>query len=175
MFQYDFSEIQAQLETLPTLMRAWFGWIGVVVLVSPLLFLRQRQGRVAALFALLFLPLLVVTLHTVGISYFISFLHLVLWLPLLGYLAGELRDNRITPFSTMGFWSMTMLATLTVSLVFDLRDAVRWLAGERGIIAPEPGIYLPWITIPGMIAAFVGVGAYVTAGLRRVRHGVRER
>lgn len=174
MFQYDFADIQAQLDTLPTLLRAWFGWIGAVVLVSPLLFLRRRQGRVAALYSLLFLPLLLLTLHIVGITYLISFLHLALWVPLLGYLARELRNGRITLVSALGFWTIVMLATLTVSLVFDLRDAVRWIAGDRGIIAPEPGIYLPWITVPGMIAAFALLSAYVIAGLRQVRDRLSE-
>ena len=155
MFEYTFADIQAQLDTLPVLFRLWFAWLGLVILILPLFFLKHRQGRVAALCAAAFIPLLLVALHLTGISFFISFLHLALWLPLLVYLARELRTKRIKPTSPIGMWACLALATLVVSLVFDVRDAARWLAGERGILDPQPGIVLPWFTVPTMATALV--------------------
>ena len=48
-----------------------------------------------------------------------------------------------------------------ISLVFDLSDVIRWLAGERGILSFGPGIYLPWVTVPVMSAALATTAWYV--------------
>jgi len=158
MFEYSFADIQAQLDDLPTLFRAWFAWLGLIVLILPLAFLRHRQGRVAALYALAFIPLLLFMIHATGITFLISFLHLIVWVPLLFYLSRELRTARIKPISPMGIWACLAVITLIVSLVFDIRDSARWLAGERSILDPQPGMVLPWITIPAMAAALALAG-----------------
>jgi len=175
MFQYTFADIQAQLDHLPVLFRAWFAWLGLVVLILPFAFLKRPQGKVASLFAAVFIPLLLVLLHVVGISFFISFLHLALWIPLLFYLSRELKTGRIEPASVMGAWALLAVATLIVSLVFDIRDAVRWLAGERGVMDPRPGIHFPWITMPAMVLALASGGWYIfgstpSPGKARRRH-----
>jgi hypothetical protein len=161
ILQYTLADIKAQLDTLPILFRVWFGWLGMVVLVFPFVLIGHRQGKVASLFAGVFIPLLLILIHFTGINYLISFLHLVLWIPLIFYLCWELKMGRIKPFSLIGIWSFVAISTLNISLVFDIRDAVRWLMGERGIIDPQPGIYLPWITIPGMLAGFLFATWYI--------------
>ena len=161
MFQYSFADIQSQLSAFPGLLIVWAGWIGIVVLLLPFVFFGHRQGKVASVFSAAFIPLLVVLLFMVGISHIISFLHLAIWLPLLIYLSREIRTERIKRASALGVWSITAAATLAVSLVFDLRNAVRWVIGERGIIEHEPGIYYAGITIPAMIAVFFIVGTYI--------------
>ena len=152
MFEYSFADIQAQLDALPALFRAWFAWLGLIVLILPFAFLRHRQGKVTALFAVAFIPLLLLLIHATGITFLISFLHLVLWLPLLFYLCRELKTKRIRPISPIGIWAYVAVTTLTISLVFDIRDAFRWLAGERSILDPQPGMVMPWITIPAIAA-----------------------
>jgi len=159
--QYTPADIQAQLDTLPILFRVWFGWLGLVVLLLPFAFLGHRQGKVASVLAGVFILMLLILIHSTGITYLISFLHLALWIPLVFYLYRELKMGRIKLFSAIGIWSLVAIATLNISLVFDIRDAVRWLLGERGIIDPHPGIYLPWITIPGMLAVFLFAAWYL--------------
>jgi hypothetical protein len=169
MFQYTLADIRVQLDALPILFEVWFAWMGLIILLAPFAFWRHRQGKVAALFSIAFIPVQLILLHAAGISYSISFLHLILWGPLLYYLVRELKNRRIEISSAIGAWSLVAVATLIVSLVFDLRDAFRWLAGERGIISPGPGIYLPWITVPAMAAALATATWYVFAPRATVR------
>ncbi len=167
MFEYTFADIQAQLDSLPALLRIWFGWMGFVILLMPLAFLKHRQGKIAALFTAVFVPLLLLIVHIDGITYLISFLHLALWLPLLIYLARELKTQRIVPASLFGIWAITAVETLLITLVFDFRDAIRWLAGEKGIIDPSPGIYLSWITLPAMAIALAVFNCYIFGTRKR--------
>lgn len=161
MFEYSIADVQMQLDALPAFLRAWFAWMGLVVVVMPFAYLNHRQGRVAAWAAAIFVPGVTVLLFASGISYLIAFWHLAVWIPLLAYLARELHLGRIRPGSPLGVWALLAVFTLTVSLVLDLRDAVRWLAGERGVMAWQPGVFLPWLTIPALVAAVVLVGWYV--------------
>lgn len=46
MFEYTSAYIQAQLNALPALFRAWFAWLGLVILILPFAFVRHRQGRI---------------------------------------------------------------------------------------------------------------------------------
>jgi hypothetical protein len=158
MFAYGFSDIQAQLDTLPLWLRLWFGWMGLVILVAPFVFLRRRQGRVAAAFSIVFLVIQLPLLHSVGLTNLLALPHLLFWVPLLVYLGRELRDRRVPIRSAIGAWMSVTVVTLIVTLVVDLRDFGRWLAGERGLIDPGPGVELPWFTIPAIVIAFAVAG-----------------
>lgn len=161
MFQYNFTEIQAQLDTLSPILRIWFVWLGLVILVLPFVFIRHRQGRVAVIFSLVFIAIQFPLLHVFGIGYFLSLPHLVLWIPLFIYLSRELKAGRIQLHSPFGVWTLIAIATLLVSLVFDIRDFVRWIAGERGLMSTGPGIVFPWFTIPAMLIGFILMGWYL--------------
>jgi hypothetical protein len=168
MFPYSLADIKAQLEALPILFEAWFFWMGLVILLMPFAFLRHRQGKVTVIFAVVFMPVQFILLLATGISFAISFLHLILWGPLLYYLVRELKNRRVEFTSAIGIWSLVAVATLVISLVFDLRDAIRWLAGERGILSPGPGIYLPWVTVPAMAGA-IAIIAWQVFSIRDIK------
>jgi hypothetical protein len=155
MFEYTFSDLKDQLISLPILFRLWFYWLGLIILIPPFAFLRHRQGKVTAIYSIIFIPIQLLLLKAAGISYLISFLHLALWIPLIFYLLNELKNDRINLLSPIGIWSLLAVLTLNISLIFDIRDSIRWLAGARGIIEPAPTIYLPWVIIPGIILAIV--------------------
>jgi hypothetical protein len=161
MFEYTFSDIQFQLDALPDLLRIWFGWIGLVLLVGPFFFVRHRQGRVAAISAIIFIIIQFPLLHRVGITFLLSVPHLLVWIPLLVYLSRELKYGRIQLNSVFGGWTFIAILTMIFSLVFDIRDFIRWLAGERGIINPGMQLDLPWITVPALITAYFLTGYYI--------------
>jgi hypothetical protein len=158
VFPYDFADIQAQLDILPLRFRLWFAWLGLVILVSPLAFVRRRQGRVALALAAVFVAAQLPLLHSVGITYLLALPHLLVWVPLLFYLCRELRAGEVPLRSPIGVWMSVAILTLVVSLVFDLRDLGRWLLGERGLIQPASGVHLPWLTLPAMVIALGGAG-----------------
>lgn len=57
--------------------------------------------------------------------------HLPPWLPLAAYLATQ--SNLSTP---QGFYALSLLSVVSISLVFDLWDLIRFARGERAIFTP---------------------------------------
>jgi hypothetical protein len=158
MFEYSYTELSAQVDRLPLAFRLWFQWLFLIIVLAPLLFLRHRQGRVAALFSMAFILVQFPLAFAVGVTHLLSLPHLLIWGPLFGYLARDLRQRRIKPRSPLGAWSIAALATLVVTLVFDLRNFAWWLAGQRGILDPGPAPDIPWGA-----TAFMAVGLALTA------------
>jgi len=147
MFEFSQADIQAQVAALPLAFQLWFQWMFVVIVVAPVLFLRQRQGRVALAFSALFIAVQMPLMWSVGLSNLLSLTHLLIWGPLLIYLCRELRSQRIRRASPMGIWACSAVATAIISLVFDVRDFGRWIGGERGIANPPPNPEVPWLWV----------------------------
>lgn len=57
MFEYSYADVQAQVANLPLAFRIWFQWMFFAIVLSPIFFVRHRQGRVALLFSATFLAL----------------------------------------------------------------------------------------------------------------------
>lgn len=107
-----------------------------------------------------FVPPLLVLIHTTGVTAAISFLHLHLRVPLTLYVLREVRIGRPSGSPTV-LWSLAVITTLVLSLVFDVRDSIRWPAGNRGILDPGPDVFMPWVTIPALVVAFGLVRWYI--------------
>jgi hypothetical protein len=168
MFEYSYAELSAQVDSLPLAFRLWFQWLFLVIVLAPFLLLRHRQGRITALLSVIFILVQFPLAFAVGITHLLSLPHLLIWGPLFGYLAWELRHRRIRPRSILGVWSIIALATLVVTLVFDLRNFGWWLAGQRGILDPGPSPGVPWVSA-AMMVVLVGVTAWYV----RIPEGVR--
>lgn len=75
-----------------------------------------------------------------GLTRFLGIAHLIPWIPLQVYLATRLSSDRVGPRLTIDgdphlfVYSLVLGATVTVCLVFDVWDVVRWIRGERFII-----------------------------------------
>jgi hypothetical protein len=118
--------------------------------------------------ALLLIVMAMPLSRVVGISYFLSLPHLLLWTPLVLYFCAELRSGRIPVKSTFGVWSLLLVATCIVSLVFDARDFTRWLLGERGILVMSANPAVPWFTVFFILAALACAAACIFRKPRRV-------
>jgi len=165
MFEYSQEDIAAQVANLPLAFRIWFQWMFAVIVLAPILFVRHRQGRVALLFSLVFFALQIPLMRMVGLTNLLSLTHLVIWGPLVAYLGRELRSGGIRRESLFGIWAALASATAIISLVFDLRDFGRWIAGERGIASPPPEPAIPWMWV-GLIVASLAGAAWYAFGIR---------
>src|SRR5688572_3494721 len=160
-FQYSTTELDAQIDALPALLQGWFNWIGLVIVLMPLLFIRRPQARVALACAVVLVAVALPLSRIVGISYFLSLPHLLLWTPLVVYFCGQLRHGHIPVESLFGIWSLLLVATCIISLVFDGRDFTRWLLGERAIMTIPENPQVPWVSLSFIVVALTAAGVYI--------------
>jgi hypothetical protein len=111
-----------QVEDVPIWLRIWLLGILFPTFLASLLFLRRSKGaRAAAIgFVLSHVPMMVPFFDmTVGV---VGLLHLICWSPALYLLVPKQQVVDLkTPY---GIWVHAMIFVLSVSLAFDLRDAM---------------------------------------------------
>lgn len=161
MFEYSGADLEAQMAALPLVLRVWLQWMFAVIVLAPVVFVWHRQARVALLFSLVFLAVQLPLTRAVGLTNLLSLPHLLIWGPLVAYLSRELRARRIRPGSLFGIWALAAVATAIVSLVFDVRDFGRWLAGQRGIVQPGPAPEIPWLQVAAIALALGALSTYI--------------
>ena len=117
----------------PQWIMVWVYFMMGVFALSILVLAVSKTTRLAALFAALAFIFGAVLLNLIyermGYVRLLGLPHLIFWTPLAVYLWMRLRSGTVT-----GIFRITMivlLATITVSLAFDLADVARYLAGER--------------------------------------------
>lgn len=120
-------------QSLPLWVRLWVGAVLVPANVVPFFFLDTATGQVAA-WAAAFVAVtnVPIMLQRRGMSRLMSVPHLLAWFPLVAWLA--LRLAGATALSTAELALLWLLLIVnSLSLVFDVMDTWRWLAGERDI------------------------------------------
>jgi len=117
------NEFNAQMMSTPQLVQIWMGWMTVIFFSSVFFLKSHKAARYALASMLLVMPLAFVifyfskTVHLIGIA------HLILWGPLLIYLfKNEIKLDQLKLKSPYGIWVSLLALTITVSLVFDIRD-----------------------------------------------------
>jgi hypothetical protein len=120
-------------QALPAWVRAWVAGVLVPVNVLPFFFLGTPTGQVAAWAAVFVAATNVpIMLQQRGMSRLMSVPHLVAWFPLVAWLALRLAGtDPLSPAEAALAWALVIVNSL--SLVFDVIDSWRWLAGERDI------------------------------------------
>ena len=104
----------------------------------------------------------------------LSIPHLVVWIPLVAYLAMELRSGRVERRKPFGTWCLVVMLTNLVSVVFDLRDGAEYLLGDHAIVAADPAAEFPIISllvIGFCMAALVAYSLGLPQGQARARQG----
>lgn len=107
---------------------AWVGWLMVVNLLGPLFFLTHIEAKVVlAVFAAAGMIMGFLT-GRFGFARLLGLGHFV-WFPLLFWLWG--RVGAAPPQEAFGLWLRMVMATNALSLLMDVTDVGRYLAGER--------------------------------------------
>jgi len=125
-------EANAQMAATPQLVQYWMNWMAVIFFVS-ILFVKNHKG---ARYALVAMPLTMLT--ALGIFYFsrnvhlFGIAHLMFWLPLLIYLVKkEIKGDQFELKSRYGVWVSLLCLTISISLVFDIRDIFLVVIGKK--------------------------------------------
>jgi len=126
------------IATQPQWVQYWLNWMGLVIVATFGVLLFSKTTRrdsliilatmIAAYFSMVWLY------QQLGFVRLLGIVHVILWTPLAVYLWNRLKNPQITtPFRQI-IW--LFLATITVSLMFDYADVVRYVLGERGSMVP---------------------------------------
>ena len=114
--------------SMPLPWRLWVGLLAMLNLVAPLFFL-DRPESLAVLAAFLASGVLMTVLTgTAGFTRLLGLGHFP-WFPLL-YLLG-MRLGEIPAADAFGIWIRVLIIVNAASLVLDVTDVVRYLAGDR--------------------------------------------
>jgi hypothetical protein len=121
------------LAAQPLWVQIWLSWMAFGAFLLPLLLFIWRETWLPA--SIIFMTH---TLNSFAVMYLFKWLgyvkllglpHLVFWGPLIWYLVRLIRRESLPIWASRIFW--VLITTITVSLVFDLVDTIRYVLGER--------------------------------------------
>ena len=116
---------------LPGWVQVWVAWLVAINLVAGADRSTPTGRAVARANAVFLLPNVAVIAFQRGWGSALSFSHLVAWPPLVVRLVRRLREPDIDPAERR--LAALVAVTNAISLAFDVVDAARFLAGERGV------------------------------------------
>jgi hypothetical protein len=168
MFEHTLSDAFTQLYSMPLGFILWIRWLGLVNLVGGLVFVRRPQAR-WVLAAMVFILVTNVGLMMAGsgLVKLLSIPHLFVWIPLIGYLAMQLRSGHVEIGKPFGIWCLIVIMTDLVSVVFDLRDGAQFLLGDDGVVVPDSLAAFPVMTLLVIAASAIALVAYSLGMPRR--------
>ena len=125
---------------MKTWVKIWLFWLNLVLL-SSVLFVDDPLGRYTLLSLLpTIMLLLFIAYRYAGLVRLLGVGHLIPWLPLLIYAELRLWTNWVGPkiifinSPSLYVWAVTLVLCLTICLVFDVYDVIRWYRGERYVL-----------------------------------------
>ena len=126
------------ITTQPSWVQWWINWMSIVIIGSmiALLFSKttRRDSAVILMTSLAIFFLMMWLYQQIGFVRLLGIVHVVIWTPLAIYFWQRLKNPAITAPFRQVVW--VFLATITISLIFDYADVVRYLLGERGSMVP---------------------------------------
>ncbi len=112
----------------PFHVQLWLVLLVAVNLVIPLFYLGRIEARVVALTFLIAAVLMTVLTALSGFSRLLGLGHFV-WFPLLYFLWTGLEQIPADDF--FGIWVRVLMILNAISLVIDVVDVIRYIAGDR--------------------------------------------
>ncbi len=112
----------------PFHVQLWLVLLVAVNLVIPLFYLGRIEARVVALTFLIAAVLMTVLTALSGFSRLLGLGHFV-WFPLLYFLWTGLEQIPADDF--FGIWVRVLMIVNAISLVIDVVDVIRYIAGDR--------------------------------------------
>lgn len=123
-------EIYFSFSVLPLWVQVWVALILVPINLASLLFISEPDGKLISFLSLIAIaPNAIIIFYEKGFSKIMALPHIIPWLLLVGLIVS-------TPFSDEGYkFYLYALATInTISLFFDIPDAIKWFKGDREIV-----------------------------------------
>jgi len=126
------NEANAQMLATSQVVQIWMSWM-MFLFLGSVVFLKNHKAARYALAALLFaVPVAIVIFYFSKNIHLLGITHLIVWAPLLVYfLRSEMKSNEFNLRSPYGIWVSLLSLTISVSLVFDVRDIFLVMAGHK--------------------------------------------
>lgn len=123
-------DLMTQMNALPLWVRLWTGWMMAVFFSSAFFCRREEAARVTLGAFLLTMGVAMALFQATGTVKMIAAAHLLVWTPLLGYLA-KLRQSRPSHGAgrPLAIWLALLIGTIGISLMFDAREVVLFIGG----------------------------------------------
>ena len=125
------------LLSMPPPWQAWLLALMSANLIAPLFFLGRVEAQVAVAALVVSMVLMTILTGRFGFSRILGLGHIIAWVPLLAFLWSRLPDAPID--NAFGLWLRAVIALDAASLVIDVVDVVRFLAGDRAETVPDQG------------------------------------
>ncbi len=117
-------EIAIKASSSPAVM-IWLNWMMIIFLSSIFFVWKHKKAWVILAAFLLTLPLALYIFGRTQSVHLIGLAHIVLWIPLVIFLySSELKSKPLQLKTPYGIYLVLLLATITISLFFDIRDAI---------------------------------------------------
>ena len=123
------NEFQQHIKDGPQWVEYWVNFMGFVFMLSiPFAFVRKEARWVLLTIVVTMVAMMLAFKHF-GYERILGVVHIVVWAPLLIYLFKRKSEwNAKETWS--GKWILLLVATMLVSLAFDVTDVVRYFLGH---------------------------------------------
>jgi hypothetical protein len=114
------------------LSKPWWAWVGLLMvanMVMPFFFLGSPEALAVLVAFLVAGGIQMAIFHTKGFVRLLGIGHIIPWVPLLLWLWARLEA--IDMGTALGRWIVVVIVLDGVSLLIDLVDVFRYLAGDR--------------------------------------------
>jgi hypothetical protein len=119
-------------EAITPAIRIWLYWIAIIFLSSVIFVWEYKSARIVLAAFFLTLPVAILVFRLSNSAHLIGIAHIAVWGPLAFYLIkSELMRSSFQYSAPYGVWIVLLLATIAVSLAFDVRDIVLVLLGRK--------------------------------------------
>jgi len=127
-----FNEMNSQMLNLPNSVQMWMNWMMVIFFSSIFFVWKQKGARLALLSFLLTIPLAMLVFYLSKSVHLIGIAHFLVWAPLLVYLyRANYKSQELNKFGAYGIWTILLMLTIVISLIFDARDIVLVILGKK--------------------------------------------
>ena len=125
-------DVGRELETLPRPVHWWMRWFNFLFLIGVILAIWHVPARWAVFAHLLCFPVGFAAYYFTRDIGLMGSPHIIFWTPLLIYFPQvAFNDPDFVLLSPYGIWSLALLITIVVSVLFDLRAILSYLSRRR--------------------------------------------
>lgn len=121
-------DMMVQMFSIPVGWRIWLAVLMFVNFFMPFVFYQRIEAQAIFLAAMIgaFIGLIIFKMQ--GFTRLLGLMHIP-WFPLIYFLWTRL--NQISAYDVFGIWISTLVLMNSISLVIDVIDVIRYIAGDR--------------------------------------------
>jgi len=124
-------DIAIQAATTPAV-QIWMNWMLAIFMASLIFVWKYKSARIVFAAFVLTVPMAISIFNISKSAHLIGIGHIVLWGPLAYYLVKKVvLSASFERISFFGVWIYLLLATISISIVFDIRDITMVFMGLK--------------------------------------------